>query len=141
MLGGNGYRPCPVSLDCAGRLAVVIGGGSVAENTIRLLLGHGADVNCIAPLVTPGIDQLVAEGHVAHEERGYVRGDLAGAFLVVSATDSVEVDRAVYQEAEGQGSLVNVPHALELSNFVLASGGEVAEESRTGAAAPSDADG
>ncbi len=119
MSAGNGHPYYPVLLDCTGRLVVVIGGGSVAERTIRSVLAHGADVNCIAPLVTPGIDLLVAEGHITHEDRGYVRGDLAGAFLVVSATDSVEVDRAVYQEAEGQGCLVNVPDAPELSNFVL----------------------
>jgi len=116
---GEAHRYCPVLIDCTGRLVVVIGGGSVAERAIRSLLGHGADVNCIAPLVTPGIDELVAEGRITHEDRGYVRGDLAAAFLVISATGSVEVDRAVYQEAEGQGCLVNVPGAPELSNFAL----------------------
>ncbi len=119
MVEGETHRYCPAVLDCVGRLAVVIGGGSVAERTIRTLLGHGADVNCIAPLVTPGIDDLVAEGRITHEDRGYVRGDLGAAFLAISATDSVEVDRAVYQEAEGQGCLVHVPGAPELSNFAL----------------------
>ena len=111
----------PVFLDLRGRLAVVVGGGSVAERKIATLLEYGADVACVAPLVTPGIDALVAQGLVEHEERGYVRGDLAGAFIVVCATDSTEVNRAVYQEAEGQGCLVNVVDVPELCNFIVPS--------------------
>ncbi len=109
----------PAFLDLAERLVVIIGGGTQAEAQVRSVLSYGADVHIIAPLVTPGIDRLVAEGLVTHEERGYVRGDLAGAFIVVCATDSVEVDRAVYQEAEGQGCLVTVVGAPELSNFII----------------------
>ncbi len=111
----------PVFLDLRGRLAVVVGGGSVAERKIATLLEYGADVMCIAPLATPGIDALVAQGLITHEERGYVRGDLAGAFIVVCATDSTEVNRAVYQEAEGQGCLVNVVDVPELCSFIVPS--------------------
>jgi precorrin-2 dehydrogenase / sirohydrochlorin ferrochelatase len=111
----------PVFLDLRGRLAVVVGGGSVAERKIATLLEYGADVMCVAPLVTPAIDALVAQGLVEHEQRGYVRGDLAGAFIVVCATDSTEVNRAVYQEAEGQGCLVNVVDVPELCNFIVPS--------------------
>jgi len=111
----------PVFLDLRGRLAVVVGGGSVAERKIATLLEYGADVMCVAPLVTPGLDALVAQGLIEHEDRGYVRGDLAGAFIVVCATDSTEVNRAVYQEAEGQGCLVNVVDVPELCNFIVPS--------------------
>jgi precorrin-2 dehydrogenase / sirohydrochlorin ferrochelatase len=111
----------PVFLDLRGRLAVVVGGGSVAERKMATLLEYGADVVCVAPLVTPGIDALVAQGLIEHEDRGYVRGDLAGAFIVVCATDSNEVNRAVYQEAEGQGCLVNVVDVPELCNFIVPS--------------------
>lgn len=107
---------CPLGVDLRGRLVVVIGGGSVAERAIRSLLEYGPDVLVVAPLVTPGIDALVAEGVVEHEQRGYVRGDLAGAILTVCATDSVEVDRAVHQEAEGAGCLVCIDGSPELSS-------------------------
>ncbi len=111
----------PVFLDLRGRSAVVVGGGSVAERKISTLLEYGADVTCIAPTITPRIDALVADGRVVHEERGYVRGDLGGAFIVVCATDSTEVNRAVYQEAEGRGCLVNVVDSPELCNFIVPS--------------------
>jgi len=113
-----GEKYYPAFLDLRGRLAVVIGGGTVAESIIGLMIEYGADVLVIAPQITPAIDRLVAEGLIDHEERGYVRGDLAGAFIAFSATDSVEVDRAVYQEAEGQGCLISVSDDPSLGNFV-----------------------
>jgi len=119
-MNGDFTRPrYPVFLDLDGRLVVVVGGGTVAEGAIRSVLAYGADVSVVAPLVTPGIDALVAEGLVEHEDRGYVRGDLAGAFVVICATDSVEVDRAVYQEAEAAGCLINTMDQPELSNFII----------------------
>lgn len=129
----------PVFLDMRGRLAVVIGGGSVAERKIATLLEYGADVTCVAPMVTRAIDDLVAEGRIEHEQRGYVRGDLAGAFVAICATDSTEINRAVYREAEAQGCLVNVVDVPELCNFIvpsIVSRGPLQIAISTGGAAP-----
>ena len=40
--------------------------------------------------------------------RAYCEGDLAGAFLVVAATNDRRVNHAVYVEAKRRGILVNV---------------------------------
>jgi len=111
----------PVYLDLHGRLVTIVGGGSVAERKAITLLRYGADVQVISPQITPALGALVAEGLIEHEGRGYVRGDLAGAFLVVCATDSTETNRAVYQEAEGLGCLVNVVDVPSLCNFIVPS--------------------
>ncbi len=109
----------PAFLDLDGRLAVVIGGGTAAEHHTRTLLRYGADVLVIAPDVTPGLDELVARGVIEHEQRAYVRGDLGGAFLAVCGVSSIEIARAVYQEAEGSGCLTTCVSAPELSNFIM----------------------
>ncbi len=109
----------PVSLDLDGRLAVVIGGGITAQEHVQSLLRYGADVLVVAPEVTDVIDELVAQGAIEHEQRGYVRGDLGGAFIVVCAAPSIETCRAVYQEAEGCGCLVSSVRVPELCNFIM----------------------
>ncbi|MDP2234719.1 MAG: NAD(P)-dependent oxidoreductase [Actinomycetota bacterium] len=109
----------PVLLELTGRLIVVVGGGVKAERIVLDLIDYGADILVISPSVTPALDALVAEGLIEHEARGYVRGDLAGAFIVMCATAVLEVARAVYQEAEGMGCLVLAPSAPELSNFQI----------------------
>lgn len=111
----------PVYLDLAGRPCVVIGGGKVAERKVATLLKYGADVTVIAPEVTPAIEESVEAEQVIVERRGYVRGDLAGAFVVICATDSEEVNRAVYSEAEEMGVLVNVVDVPQLCNFIVPS--------------------
>lgn len=111
----------PVYLDLNGRLAVIVGGGKVAQRKAKTLAGYGADVAIVAPLVSPELLELQEQGLATIEQRGYVRGDLDGAFLVVCATDSEEVNRAVFAEAEERGCLVNVVDVPELCNFIVPS--------------------
>ncbi len=111
----------PVFLDLTGRLAVVVGGGEVAERKARTLADYGADVVVIAPEATQTIRSMQIEGLVTIESREYVRGDLSGAAICVCATDSEEVNRAVWEEARGSGCLVNVVDVPELCDFIVPS--------------------
>lgn len=111
----------PVFLDLVGRLAVVVGGGAAAERRARLLVRHGADVAVVAPDPTPELRRMQAEGELTLEDRDYVRGDLQGASLVVCVGTSDEVAKAVHEEAEAEGALVNVVGSSELGNFVVPS--------------------
>ncbi len=132
-------RYYPVYLDLGDRLAVVVGGGAVAARKIRTLVDYGARVAVIAPVAVPELERFAAEGIVSLERRGYVRGDLEGAFIVVCATDSEEVNRAVYAEAEQRGCLVNVVDVPELCNFIVPSivrRGQLQLAISTGGAAP-----
>lgn len=111
----------PVYLDLNGRLAVIVGGGKVAQRKAKTLAEYGADVVIVEPDVTEDLLQLEADGLATVEQRGYVRGDLEGAFLAVCATDSEEVNRAVQAEAEERGCLVNVVDVPDLCNFIVPS--------------------
>lgn len=129
----------PVFLDLAGRLAVIVGGGAVAERKVATLLEYGPRVRVVSPDVTAEIESLAASGAIELERRGYVRGDLDGAFLVVCATSSEEVNRAVHAEAEERGCLVNVVDVPELCSFIVPSivrRGTLSVAISTGGAAP-----
>lgn len=111
----------PVFLSLRHRLAVVVGGGDVAERKVTTLLRYGPDVLVIAPELTPVLERLEEDCAIQVERRGYVRGDLKGAAIVVCATDDNEVNRAVFNEAEELGCLVNVVDVTELCNFIVPS--------------------
>ena len=87
----------PLLLDLGGRRAVVIGGGAVALRRTRGLLAAGASVAVIAPAVLPELAEL---SEVAVSLRGYVDGDLDGAWVVHACTDDPAVNAAVAAEAE-----------------------------------------
>ena len=101
---------------------VVIGGGEVAHRKVESLLGVGAQqVVVISPRLSDGLAQLQRESRLQHLSRGYQAGDLEGAFLVLAATDDPAVNRAVWQEAEARGILVNVADDPDHCNFFLPS--------------------
>jgi precorrin-2 dehydrogenase / sirohydrochlorin ferrochelatase len=111
----------PVFLALDGRLAVVVGGNAAGERKVRGLLRCGAKVRVVAAEVTPALAELRESGDITVEPRGYVRGDLEGAELAFAVTGDAEVDRAVFNEAQERGVLVNVHDAPELCTFVTPS--------------------
>ena len=107
----------PVCLEISDKLCVVVGGGSVAERKVLGLLTAGAQVRVISPQLTRPLTRLTDDGRIEWLERGYAQGDLAGALLIFAATDSREVQEAVFLEANRAGQLVNVIDAPARCSF------------------------
>jgi uroporphyrin-III C-methyltransferase len=112
-------RYYPVLLDLAGRPCVVVGGGAIAEAKVGPLVAAGARVTVIAPRLGSGLAPQHRAGRFAYVAREYQRGDLAGAFLVIGATDDPEVNHAVYAEAVAAGALINVVDDVPYCQFIL----------------------
>jgi uroporphyrin-III C-methyltransferase/precorrin-2 dehydrogenase/sirohydrochlorin ferrochelatase len=90
----------PVGLRLEGRRVVVVGGGRVAQRRIPFLLAAGARVEVISPATTPAVEGHARAGDIVWHEREYSRGDIDGAWYVVVATDSRDVNDAISAEAE-----------------------------------------
>lgn len=97
----------PIFLKLTGRPCVVIGAGHLAESKIASLRAAEASVTVIAPEANEAIGELAATGEITFLRRSYQQGDLAGAFLVVAATNVPAVNRAVFAEATATGVLCN----------------------------------
>lgn len=82
-------RYYPVFLDLAGQRCIVLGDGKLALEKAAALREAGAEVRVI-----PSID--------------YRQGDLAGARLVVDASDDPAINHQSWDEAEAAGILINV---------------------------------
>jgi len=96
---------------------VVVGGGEVASRKARKLLQSGAEVVVISPEVRPDL----VEEDVEIQQRLYRHGDLEGAHLAFTATDSREVNAAVAREAGERGIPVNVADRPSEGDFALPS--------------------
>ncbi|RZU39701.1 precorrin-2 dehydrogenase/sirohydrochlorin ferrochelatase family protein [Edaphobacter modestus] len=97
----------PIFLKLTGRPCVVIGAGRLAESKIESLRAAEAAITVIAPRAIDAIAERADAGELILRARPYVEGDLAGAFLVVAATDDPAVNRAVFAEATASGVLCN----------------------------------
>jgi precorrin-2 dehydrogenase/sirohydrochlorin ferrochelatase len=121
------------------RPVVVVGGGSVAARKVEGLLEAGAQVTVVSPTLTPELGALAEARRIAVIGRPYRQGDLAGAFLVIAATNDADVNQAVWREAEQCGSLVNVVDDPAHCNFItpaIVRRGEVTLAISTGGASP-----
>ncbi len=94
----------PVFLTVAGRRCLVVGGSAVALRRVEGLIAAGARVRVVAPRVLERVRELA---EVTVEQRPYRRGEVAGHWLVVAATDDPAVNQAVSDDADAAGVWVN----------------------------------
>ena len=85
-----------------GRDVLVVGAGNGAAHRLGRLLEVGARIRVVAPEACAAVEALAAEGRIAGRRRRFVDEDLDGAWYVVAATDSTEVNAAVAAGAEAR---------------------------------------
>jgi uroporphyrin-III C-methyltransferase/precorrin-2 dehydrogenase/sirohydrochlorin ferrochelatase len=86
-----------VGLRLTGKKVVVVGGGTVAQRRLPLLIANGADVHVITRSATPAVEGMSGITLTLREFRD---GDLDGAWYVIAATDDPDVNAAVVADAE-----------------------------------------
>ena len=90
-----------VGLRLAGKKVVVVGGGTVAQRRVPVLIAHGALVHVVALVATPAVEALAEQKPgITLELRAYRDGDLDGAWYAIAATDNPSVNAEVVAEAE-----------------------------------------
>jgi uroporphyrin-III C-methyltransferase/precorrin-2 dehydrogenase/sirohydrochlorin ferrochelatase len=86
-----------VGLRLAGKKVVMVGGGTVAQRRLPLLVTSDADVHVIARTATRAVEAM---SRITLSLRDYRDGDLDGAWYAIAATDDGDVNAAVVAEAE-----------------------------------------
>jgi uroporphyrin-III C-methyltransferase / precorrin-2 dehydrogenase / sirohydrochlorin ferrochelatase len=86
-----------VGLRLAGKKVIVVGGGTVAQRRLPLLIANGADVHVITRSATPAVEGMAGITLMLREFRD---GDLNSAWYAIAATDDPDVNAAVVAEAE-----------------------------------------
>ena len=107
----------PVTLKLTGKFCTVVGGGSVAVRKVKSLIEQGAEVTVISPVLDEEL--LAIQDQFVWRNSIYKDGMLKGSFLVIAATDSRDVNHAVYEWCEEHQVLVNVVDSLEESSFTV----------------------
>ncbi len=111
----------PIFLRLKHQRALVVGGGHVAMRKVQMLLRADAEVRLVALDVLSELQQLL-QGNV-HEvaQRAFTEADLLGVKLVIAATDSPEINLAVYEAATLLNLPVNVVDQPQLCSFIFPS--------------------
>lgn len=111
----------PIFLNITHRKCVVIGGGEVASRKVTMLLKANAAVTVVSPEICADLQTLVSTEKISHIETLYHSNQLAGACLIVAATDNAAVNGAVSADAKALNIPVNVVDAPALCTFTMGS--------------------
>jgi len=108
-----------VSLITKDRKCLVIGGGAVAERKVLPLLESGARVEIISLKITSNLKKLVQKGLITCRQGDYDPANLTGAFLVIGATSSKDVNRRIAVDCFERNILVNIVDDPEWCSFFV----------------------
>ena len=114
-------RYYPIYLDVESRSCLVVGGGEVGARKVKTLLDCGGVVEVVSPEVVPWLEERIQEGVVELKGSHYEERQLDGCFLVIAATDDMELNCRIAQDAEQRGLLCNVVDYPQEGNFILPS--------------------
>ncbi|MBA2285120.1 MAG: bifunctional precorrin-2 dehydrogenase/sirohydrochlorin ferrochelatase [Ktedonobacteraceae bacterium] len=111
----------PIMLDVRRRPALVIGGNRIAAEKAAALAASGAEVAVIHPDFCEELLLLAQRHEVTLRYKAYEPGDLAGAFVVVAATDDPRSIEAIWTETQQRGQLVNIVDVPARCSFIVPS--------------------
>lgn len=109
----------PIFLNIKGTRCLVVGGGAVAARKAGLLAGCGAKVAVVAPELGETLAAEKAAGRIEHIAARFEEAHLAGAAVVIAATDDHAVNAAVSRAAKARDIPVNVVDSPELCSFIF----------------------
>jgi precorrin-2 dehydrogenase/sirohydrochlorin ferrochelatase len=107
----------PIFLKLRKRKCVVVGAGKIASAKAAGLLRNQAQVVVIGPRATGWIQNQARAGKLIWHKRNFRAEDVAGAFLVVAATNSSATNEGVFRACTAQGTLCNVVDDPEHCDF------------------------
>lgn len=108
----------PVMLKLKNKKCAIVGGGSVATRKLATLCEAGAKVTCIAPSFTDELIEIARQYDCTLVQETYQPEQLQDAFVVIAATDSFEINRAITEAAPCLCNNITEPW---LSNFTVPS--------------------
>ncbi|MSP85908.1 MAG: uroporphyrinogen-III C-methyltransferase [Methylotenera sp.] len=111
----------PIFMNITNRPCVVIGGGEVASRKVAMLLKANAAITLYSPEICQALQALSVAGKITTIHARFEAQQLAGACLVIAATNVVAVNTAVSIAAKAQNIPVNVVDSPALCTFTMAS--------------------
>ena len=109
----------PIFLKVENRPCLVVGGGEVGARKVKTLLSCGASVALVSVEVVDWLEEKIRKGAVDLVGNHYEEKQLEGCFLVIAATDDLELNRRIARDAEKRGLLCNVVDYPQEGNFIL----------------------
>ena len=111
----------PIFFNIKNRHCVVVGGGDVAMRKVSMLLKASAAITLYSPAICHELQDLVDMQKIKYVQTNFEPSQLAGACMVIAATDDEAVNIGISIAAKAQNIPVNVVDAPDLCTFTMGS--------------------
>jgi len=129
----------PMFMDMDSLKVLVVGGGVIAHEKLEKLVDFTKEITVIADVVSDDTASLITAHCLTLYQRRYRTGDIEGFDVVIVATDTVALHRAIYEESRESRILVNSVDNTEYCDFIFPSyvkKGDLTIAFSTGGASP-----
>jgi siroheme synthase-like protein len=113
------HKYMPINVAMSGRSCLVVGGGDVALRKVEGMLDYDTTITVVAPEVHDKLQYHAERGRITVEKREYRSPEAASYGIVISATDDRNLNRRVFEDARGAGTLVNVADDPAHCDFIV----------------------
>ncbi len=111
----------PMFMDMQDLKVLVVGGGNIATEKLEKLVDFTKEITVIASEVSVEANTLIKEHCLVLYQRAYMEGDIQGFDIVIVATDTVDLHKAIYEESRGSRILVNSVDNTDYCDFIFPS--------------------
>jgi precorrin-2 dehydrogenase/sirohydrochlorin ferrochelatase len=126
-------------MDMTDLKVLVVGGGAIATEKLEKLVDFTKEITVITETLSDEADMLIREHGLTCYQRAYQNGDIQGFDIVIVATDTVVLHKAIYEEARPYRILVNSVDNTDYCDFIFPSyvqRGDLTIAFSTGGASP-----
>jgi len=111
----------PMFMDMHALKVLVVGGGYIATEKLEKLVDFTQEITVIALRVEEEAQMLIEAHGLTLHQRAYEVGDIEGFDIVIVATDTVDLHKAIYEESRGSRILVNSVDNTDYCDFIFPS--------------------
>jgi len=111
----------PMFMDMNDLKVLVVGGGYIATEKLEKLIDFTKEITVITLGVEDEAKAIIDTHDLCLHQRAYEVGDIIGFDIVIVATDTVELHKAIYEESRGGRILVNSVDNTKYCDFIFPS--------------------
>lgn len=111
----------PIMINIKNEKCVVVGGGNVALRKIAQLIEYGGKLTLISMEINEEMNCLIRTmgSDITYIDEDYKSEYINGAFIVIAATNDIDVNLQIARDCAQKNVLVNVVDDLESSKFIV----------------------
>ena len=100
---------------------LLVGGGYIALEKLEKLVDFTKEITVISKEFSEDFSSFAKEHNIEMQERSYVEGDIDGFDIVIVATDTVHLHKAIFEESRSSRILVNSVDDTAYCDFIFPS--------------------